>query len=89
MIHRNILRILIGCTLLLGVVQTVDAQLFQATRSHLSAEDGLVSNAVSGIYQDDLGYLWIATWNGLSRYIITGLAMPAESTTCITAFWIS
>ena len=68
MIHRNILRILIGCTLLLGVVQTVDAQLFQATRSHLSAEDGLVSNAVSGIYQDDLGYLWIATWNGLSRY---------------------
>jgi ligand-binding sensor domain-containing protein len=27
-----------------------------------------VSNAVSGIYQDDLGYLWIATWNGLSRY---------------------
>ena len=68
MIHRNILRILIGCTLLLGVVQTVDAQLFQATRSHLSAEDGLVSNAVSGIYQDDLGYIWIATWNGLSRY---------------------
>ena len=68
MIHRNILRILIGCTLLLGVVQTVDAQQFQATRSHLSAEDGLVSNAVSGIYQDDLGYLWIATWNGLSRY---------------------
>ena len=68
MIHRNILRILIGCTLLLGVVQTVDAQLFQATRSHLSAEDGLVSNAVSGIYQDDLGYLWITTWNGLSRY---------------------
>ena len=68
MIHRNILRILIGCTLLLGVVQTVDAQLFQATRSHLSAEGGLVSNAVSGIYQDDLGYLWITTWNGLSRY---------------------
>ena len=27
-----------------------------------------MSNAVSGIYQDDLGYLWIATWNGLSRY---------------------
>ena len=50
------------------MVQTVDAQQIQATRSHLSAEDGLVSNAVSGIFQDDLGYLWIATWNGLSRY---------------------
>ena len=68
MIHRNSLRILICCTLLLGMVQTVDAQQIQATRSHLSAEDGLVSNAVSGIFQDDLGYLWIATWNGLSRY---------------------
>ena len=68
MIHRNLLRILICCTLLLGMMQTVDAQQIQATRSHLSAEDGLVSNAVSGIFQDDLGYLWIATWNGLSRY---------------------
>lgn len=68
MIHSNSLRILICCTLLLGMVQTVDAQQIQATRSHLSAEDGLVSNAVSGILQDDLGYLWIATWNGLSRY---------------------
>ena len=68
MIHSNSLRILICCTLLLGMVQTVDAQQIQATRSHLSAEDGLVSNAVSGIFQDDLGYLWIATWNGLSRY---------------------
>ena len=68
MMHSNSLRILICCTLLLGMVQTVDAQQIQATRSHLSAEDGLVSNAVSGIFQDDLGYLWIATWNGLSRY---------------------
>ena len=66
--HKNILRILICSTLFIGMVQQADAQQIQATRSHLSAENGLVSNAVSGIYQDDLGYIWIATWNGLSRY---------------------
>lgn len=44
------------------------AQQIEATRSHLSTEDGLCSNAVSKILQDGYGYIWIATWNGLSRY---------------------
>ena len=44
------------------------AQQLQANRSHLSTENGLCSNAVSKILQDDYGYIWIATWNGLSRY---------------------
>ena len=48
--------------------QTVLAQQLQASRSHLSTEDGLCSNAVSMISQDDLGFIWIATWNGLSRF---------------------
>ena len=47
---------------------SVDAQQLNATRSHLSTEDGLCSNAISQIAQDDYGYIWIATWNGLSRY---------------------
>jgi len=46
----------------------INAQQFKAARQHLTTEDGLASNAVSNIYQDDLGYIWIATWNGLSRY---------------------
>ena len=48
--------------------QTVTAQQLQASRSHLSTEDGLCSNAVSMISQDDLGFIWLATWNGLSRF---------------------
>ncbi|MGB3080927.1 MAG: two-component regulator propeller domain-containing protein, partial [Saprospiraceae bacterium] len=30
--------------------------------------DGLVSNQVRGFYQDKKGFLWIMTWEGLSRY---------------------
>lgn len=47
---------------------TADAQELKAMHSHLSTEDGLCSNAIAKIMQDDYGYLWIATWNGLSRY---------------------
>lgn len=43
-------------------------QQMQAVLSHYSTSDGLCSNAVSDIKQDDYGYIWIATWNGLSRY---------------------
>ena len=44
------------------------AQQVQASLSHYSTEDGLSSNAIAEIKQDDYGYLWIATWNGLSRF---------------------
>ena len=59
--------------LLLSVVltlscQTITAQQLQASRIHLSTENGLCSNAVSMICQDDLGFIWLATWNGLSRF---------------------
>jgi len=30
--------------------------------------DGLVSNQVRGFYQDTKGFLWVMTWEGLSRY---------------------
>jgi len=33
-----------------------------------TSENGLGSNFVNGIVQDDVGYLWIATENGLSRF---------------------
>lgn len=35
---------------------------------HLTMQDGLVNNAVSGIIQDEKGYLWFGTQNGLTRY---------------------
>lgn len=47
---------------------TAPAQELQASHSHYSTDDGLCSNAISDIQQDDYGFLWLSTWNGLSRY---------------------
>ena len=43
-------------------------QTLQASHTHYSSLDGLVSNTISHIKQDDYGFLWISTWNGLSRF---------------------
>lgn len=61
-IHRLLIELLLLLPLSAG------AQNLQAIRTHLSTEDGLCSNAISKICQDDYGFIWIATWNGLSRY---------------------
>ncbi len=60
-------RLIIGVVLLL-TCQLSHAQQLQATLSHFSTEDGLCSNAIANLYQDDYGYIWIASWNGLSRF---------------------
>lgn len=44
------------------------AQELRASLSHYSTDDGLKSNAIAQISQDDYGYIWLATWNGLSRF---------------------
>lgn len=54
--------------LLLLSTTKANAQQLQAVMSHYSTSDGLCSNAISDIKQDDYGYIWIATWNGLSRF---------------------
>ena len=54
--------------LALGCSQTISAQQLQASLSHYSTENGLASNAIADICQDDYGFLWMATWNGLSRF---------------------
>ena len=64
---RNKIIILL-CTLALSVSTTVSAQLLQASLSHYSVENGLASNAISSITHDDYGFIWIATWNGISRF---------------------
>jgi hypothetical protein len=38
--------------------------LFQA----YTLRDGMVANPVKKIYQDSKGFIWIATWEGLSKY---------------------
>src|SRR5207247_5192689 len=33
-----------------------------------TVSDGLVNNSVRKVFQDSKGFLWIATWEGLSKY---------------------
>ena len=65
-------RILLSILLIIAfgrLTTSTRAQHLQASLSHYSADDnGLSSDAVADIRQDDYGYLWIATWNGLSRF---------------------
>ena len=53
--------------LLLGT-GSAQGQTLQASVKHYSTDNGLGSNAISKIKQDDYGFLWIATWNGLTRF---------------------
>ena len=55
-------------TAALVVAGNACAQTFQASLTHYSTDNGLSSNAISKIRQDDYGFLWIATWNGLNRF---------------------
>lgn len=62
---RRALLLLIGQCV---VISSLHAQHLQATVSHFSTDNGLPSNAISQIVQDNYGYIWLATWNGLSRF---------------------
>ena len=66
--YKTNYKLLTLSVVLMLACQTVSAQQLQASRSHFSTENGLCSNAISMINQDDLGYMWLATWNGLSRF---------------------
>lgn len=35
---------------------------------HYSIEDGLSQNTIQSIIQDEEGYIWLATWNGLEKF---------------------
>ncbi len=62
---------------LLGIVLSVCSLSFAAGREsgtnaysvlHYSVEDGLSQNTVMAILQDDDGYMWFGTWDGLNRF---------------------
>ncbi len=65
--YKSVLTTLIA-VLALMVSTTMKAQHMQATLSHYTVDNGLCSNAISSIHNDDYGYVWIATWNGISRF---------------------
>jgi ligand-binding sensor domain-containing protein/signal transduction histidine kinase len=79
---------LVPCFLL--IVNCLLLIVFPATAQHtimrsFNINDGLVSNQVRGFYQDKKGFIWIMTWEGLSRHdgnsfrnytVAEGLAHP-------------
>lgn len=67
MTHKNIKRIALTLLFTATYIAAYSQQL-QAKLSHYSTDDGLASNAISKMRQDDWGYIWLATWNGLSRF---------------------
>ena len=54
--------------LALSSTNGVRAQHLQASLSHYSTENGMPSNTVSSLANDDYGYIWMGTWNGVSRF---------------------
>ncbi len=57
------------CTIIfLFSISTPQAQIFKNNFDHFTEENGLPSNNVNAILQDHLGYIWIGTNNGLSRF---------------------
>lgn len=65
---RQLLRLLLPVAVSIMCSLPLHAQQLKATLSHYSTYDGMASNAISCIKRDDYGYIWIATWNGLSRF---------------------
>ena len=62
----SIRKCLIFC-LLSCVLFSVHAQ-FNCSFTHYSANDGLPQNTVTSILQDSKGYIWLASWGGLSKF---------------------
>ena len=62
----NLLTLL--AVLVLVFPQNVRTQQLQASLSHYSTENGLPSNTIAALRSDDYGYLWLVTWNGISRF---------------------
>ena len=69
--HRHHCCILFILPLLLtasAATLRAETQKLRASLSHYDTESGLSSNSIGYIAQDDYGYVWIATWNGLTRF---------------------
>lgn len=59
-------RICLACWLLCVCLSVCRAQ--NITFNHLTTDDGLSHNSVISIYQDERGFLWFGTRNGVSVY---------------------
>ena len=60
--------VFIFCSIVLFLPSIFAQQAREYSFKHFSVASGLAANTVSSIAQDEDGYIWIATTNGLQRY---------------------
>lgn len=72
------LLMLLGQTVIYSLPLESRNKFYQTT---FDQSNGLCENTVSCILQDKLGYIWIATWDGLTRYDGNGFALFKSSPT--------
>ncbi len=85
---RTILCLLLYHTSILGWgFQFSDETFLDNNSRYIGIEDGLSHNSVTSIFQDNLGYIWIGTFDGLNRYngydIINYRHNPSDSTSLL------
>ena len=62
------LRVLLTLIILISFGEVTFAQGKDIKFKRITIEDGLSQTTVNDIYQDNQGYMWIATADGLNRY---------------------
>lgn len=67
-LNKYVKILLISVVILIMGVKDVCGQHLEAALSHYSADEGMSSNTISDIEIDGYGFIWIASWNGLSRF---------------------
>ncbi len=65
---KNIISALFLVVVLFLGASNVTAQSYDYRFHNLSIDDGLSNSGISNIIQDSLGYIWVATSEGLNRY---------------------
>ena len=80
---REIMKSVTISVILILLFTNLFAQKDETLFSHLTVEDGLSLNVVTQILQDDHGFMWFGTYNGLNRYdgynFKTYLPEPSDS----------
>ncbi|MBK9254323.1 MAG: hypothetical protein IPM42_02420 [Saprospiraceae bacterium] len=56
------------CSIIQVTVSTLDAQYSHLQFKHITVEDGLAQSVVNAIFKDSHGFVWFATYSGISRY---------------------
>lgn len=64
----RVILIIIGVSILLNGIPGAFAQRTAIKFKHMSYKDGLFQSPLVSVLQDKSGYVWLGSWNGLSRY---------------------